>query len=393
MEHFETESDDLLFLVGSADNGSDKEDRFVAERGSRTWEWRKPTASQSIFVVVLFIAVACFASWGSGSTNSQPLNDAERRRDAFSISVSRYLDRIGDTGTNFWSLAELHPDREYHLNIVRVPKAASSHLSLIARALVGCTPDGYPCCRGPSRSCPRDGLLCHSVIGCVDHRPNYIHSELPLLTTLRHPIERLLSGFFYSPPHRPKPKDDYTWSTFESYIKSAQYRNVMTKMFSTGEYAYHDFREEEHTVIKAQERLCHSTWFGINDAPLLSSLLLYETNTLADIQPNPAVFEVQGIGDYNFSTETASTNDGGMRRDSNPLYHTFENETFPQNDGPSLVSEYNQQDLLLYEWATGLFCARVREAGLFDIAAKEVAPDEVRACRKQTMTRTRDFCL
>lgn len=49
--------------------------------------------------------------------------------------------------------------------LVRVPKAGSSEISLIARRLGGCTPRG-PCCNWPGDppgSCPAKGLMCPAV--------------------------------------------------------------------------------------------------------------------------------------------------------------------------------------------------------------------------------------
>lgn len=323
-------------------------------------------------------------------SHPQAMNLTERQLAAFELSISRFRNRA--TGTeSFTSLRQRDPEKSRLLNSVRVPKASSSHLSVIARALAGCEPDGYPCCRGPSRSCPRANLTCHAVIGCVDHRPDYSHGDVPTITTLRHPSSRLLSAFFYTPPHRPLPKDDYSWPMFESYIRDLKFRNVMVKMLSTGDYAYHDFRPEDHTVAEAQRRLCAFDWFGLVEFPIMSAVLLYEAGSFAQIQPNRVVFDLT-IGDPDDRKRKKVMN-STMRINSNPLYETFQTETFIQNNGAALVHQYNQADLILYTWAVQLFCARAQGAYLFQ-AVYSIALDEIQACREQITRgqRESDFC-
>lgn len=260
---------------------------------------------------------------------------------------------------------------------------------MLARALAGCRPDGFPCCRGPSRSCPRGDLLCPAVIGCVDHRPNYERHGVPLITMLRHPTSRLLSGFFYRPPHRPKPKDDYSWSMFESYVAGLEYRNVMTKMLSNIRFAYHVFDPLQHTVPMAQQRLCEFAWFGINELPILSSLLLYESTAFSRLQPNRVVF---GLPALSVNATIPARIDASMRiNDGNPLYPAFQSTTFVENNGTDLVRQYNQEDFALYDWAVQLFCARVKQAGLLEDAGS-IAPDEVEFCSEPSSSVNQHLC-
>ncbi|GKY97328.1 hypothetical protein MPSEU_000691200 [Mayamaea pseudoterrestris] len=311
-------------------------------------------------------------------------NETEQRQAAYDLALERFVIRTPGNQT-FQSLKEQNFDQDHLLNSIRIPKAGSSHLSLQARALVGCKPDGYPCCRGPSRSCPRNDLRCKSIIGCVDHRPNYDQVGVPLVTALRHPTNRLLSGFFYKPPHRPQPKDDYSWNMFDFYIRAPEYRNVMVKMLSTGEFAYHENRPADHTLRKAQDRLCTFAWFGINELPILSAMLLYESQDFSLLQPNRVVFGLQAVGDAYAPPQTKEN--GGMRTNQdNREYQTFQTETFMHNNGPALVKLYNEEDFLLYEWAVDLFCARARAAGLMEETVFAIASDEIQLCGSAAKT-------
>ena len=97
------------------------------------------------------------------------------------------------------------------LHLIRVPKASSTALSMIARRLTGCDPPG-PCCKFPGDpvgSCPDRRLFnCETlgkVVGCTHHRPFikllYTQPEMPTITMLRNPILRSLSAFSYRGIH------------------------------------------------------------------------------------------------------------------------------------------------------------------------------------------------
>jgi hypothetical protein len=132
---------------------------------------------------------------------------------AYSLAMKRFWVRTkSDTEQNFYldlksqykaTGAGAITNQIRLLNSVRVPKAGSSALSVIARALAGCGPDGYPCCGfpgDPKGSCPREDLFCPLITGCVGHHPNYQGNET-IITSLRDPVSRTTSAFFYYPPH------------------------------------------------------------------------------------------------------------------------------------------------------------------------------------------------
>lgn len=96
------------------------------------------------------------------------------------------------------------------LNLVRIPKAGSSALSITARALAGCPHDGYPCCGGypENEACPAPDLNCVNLIrGCCGHFPKYDvfydntseQQQLPIITSLRHPASRACHPSFMCP--------------------------------------------------------------------------------------------------------------------------------------------------------------------------------------------------
>ncbi len=165
------------------------------------------------------------------------------------------------------------------VHLIRVPKAGSTSLSIIARRLAGCSPPG-PCCKYPGDpigSCPSNKLFAcqvdKRVIGCTDHYPNLpslSNSAIPSIAILRDPYKRSLSAFFYPGKHHNYMchlfrREGTTTSEsikkrmsfqkhlynrkngiaaaksqvtcFEEYANSMRWRNVAVKMF-TGAYAY-----------------------------------------------------------------------------------------------------------------------------------------------------------
>lgn len=320
-------------------------------------------------------------------------DDEDPRVAAYRLAMERFRARFGsddvsEAPRNLTMLAEGMEDMNNpkSVNSIRVPKAGSSHLSVIARALAGCAPDGMPCCNypgNPKGSCPTKGLLCPFVRGCVDHRPKYQGFEtVPMITALRRPDERLVSAFFYYPPHCPKNLTDHSFDTFagDDYLANPQYRNVMVKMFSVkGDYAYHEYNASIHKLADAKYRLCQSAWFSVEEQPIPAQLLLYEPVTkwthLSQILPNPVVFDLTVEG-------TVKNQTAGLRVDTDDEYTRFKETDFVMRNGPALVEEYNREDGQLYEFARGLFCARLRAAGdLIDVAMRRlIAIDQFRAC-------------
>ena len=100
---------------------------------------------------------------------------------AFSLALDRFWRRIKAEGSSYYpdlktqyqTTNKAIMKKTKLLNSIRIPKSGSSVLSVKARALAGCSPDGYyPCCAfpgSPKGSCPRKDLKCSLITGCVDH--------------------------------------------------------------------------------------------------------------------------------------------------------------------------------------------------------------------------------
>lgn len=311
------------------------------------------------------------------------------------------------------------------LNTIRIPKAASSALSVTARALAGCKPDGFPCCLDNVHgidTCPIANLYCPYVRGCVGHLPEYefMDSSLPIaestITMVRHPVARGVSAFFYKPPHRPGNKC-FTWQCFlRDYISNPVYSNPMTKML-VGKYAYDpdwflndndnnnnnnsegtnsnhtEMNMYENVIQQAKDRLCRMQWFGISEWPLASALLLYESHPFSKLLPNPVVF---GLPPTNITSTSASTlnrrfekkkanstrNDAdntlsssssaeaaALRKNNNQAYQEFKKGVFVQGNGTQLLQRENAADMEIYDFALHVFCQRLQETGLLVLQA------------------------
>jgi hypothetical protein len=286
------------------------------------------------------------------------------------------------------------------LNLIRIPKAGSSALSVTARCLAGCHPDGYPCCAGfpRNKACPAPYLLCKSIVGCTNHNPKYKvfytmgrqkGKHLPVITSLRHPVSRAVSSFFYESPHRPH-NTCYSWQCFnESFIQKRQWQNPSTKML-VGLRAYEPVDPERYPIEAAKDRLCKTTFFGIAEWPISSALLLYETHPFSKLQPNPVSFglpannktevdatveaaKARVLAGLNYTSaqieaKKAAAQGGaaaaGLRQNQKEVYKNFKSGIFVENNGTDLVLKHHSHDWELYQFAMRLFCARVRDAGM-----------------------------
>lgn len=267
------------------------------------------------------------------------------------------------------------------LNSIRIPKAGSSALSVTARALAGCHPDGFPCCKypgDPKGSCPRKDLMCPLVTGCTDHRPDYRGDEA-VITTLRDPVARSVSAFFYHYPHTSvKHGEPHTWEKFVENIQTPRYRNILTKMLN-GAYAYDGFDEQKHTVPRAKARLCSIAWFGLSEMPVSSSVMLYETPEFRRLLPNPVAF---GLPASSATAEDVAEEAGALRVNSDSEYKEFLATSFANNDGASIVMNHNLHDVEVFQFAEKLFCGRLFFIpGLVEeMKQKRIGLEEIERC-------------
>lgn len=319
---------------------------------------------------------------------STTLSNQRLKEAAYDLSVDRFWRRIKSMTPKGGNINKFYyPDlvSQYQsnggavtrntrvLNSIRIPKAGSSAMSVTARALAGCHPDGYPCCVARpgtvNPACPRTGLNCPLVTGCMDHYPDYSGDET-VITSLRNPIKRSVSSFFYNGEHSSvKVGQAHTWEKFVKYVQRPKYRNVVTKMLN-GAYAYADFDVLRHTVPNAKARLCSMAWFGLSEMPVASQMTLYETVDFRQLEPNPVIFGLPAKDAVIKEAEVGRKLDGakvGVRVNGNPEYKNFLSTAFNSNNGTSLVADHNKEDAEVFHFAEVLFCGRfLARAGLVD---------------------------
>jgi len=345
---------------------------------------------------------------------------------AYRVAVARFHARRGTAGNEtavavrLRDLQDLRPDSGFSLNILRIPKAGSSHMSMVARSLAGCNPVGMAC----------RNLLCPAVRNCEGHRPTFPWGEdrksnnfEPSITVFRDPASRLASAFFYRPPHRP-PGENFSFEFFREYVQMEVYRNLMTKMTMgtqvDGKNAY--LKETlipttEEDIATAKTRLCGYAWFGINEWNAASLLLLYQSTPFDRLLPSFDVFGLKSPGNVEVTQVHKEKNiregkkhrllmaEGGkklttvhsnkhgisevMRVNSDSNYEIFKRD-FAGNGGNEVVLRSNSHDVELYAHARGLFCARARQKGL--VTASDTA-DAFLGCREAGGEKSvRDYC-
>jgi hypothetical protein len=267
------------------------------------------------------------------------------------------------------------------INSIRIPEAEGhSSLSVIARALAGCHPDGFPCCQypgSPAGSCPRKGLECPSVVGCMGHIPQRPVNE-PLITAFQHPESRVISLFHSFPPHRPIPENDYSWDTFRTYVKTPKYQNIVTRMMNFKS----PYDDAAGSLSTAKQTVCKMDWYKIEELPILSALLLYESLLFRFLRPNPVVFGLPASGENNTDQSPVDGLWNNISPDSD--YNHFRKVQYPQSNGTEIVRHYNKQDMELYEFSEALLCTRVVEntALVTELRQRGIAKDELSRCEK-----------
>ena len=341
--------------------------------------------------LVLALAAASLAAQGAWATTAALPATAAEARAAFELALQLLAARDGVPTPAPTDVVELRGVLEANrslaapfvveqhqkefVHILRVPKAGSTQLSVLSRALVGCGPDGLPCClriKKQEANCPQTNI-CSKVRGCLNHYPHFYADErLPILTQMRAPAQRLCSAFFYRNPHRPT-GDCHTWECFEKFVKIPKFRNILTRMLN-GAFAYstnlHARALGPAAVASAKQRVCNLTWIGFTDLVLGGALLLYATHPFSWIRPNPVAFGLpaaEGTGLRSNET-TAITPDALVRKNGHPEYGTFLKQTYPSHGGDRLVAEYHAEDIEVYAFARRLNCARMRESGVLAAA-------------------------
>eukprot|EP01039_Chlorochromonas_danica_P007909 gene7909-8726_t len=160
------------------------------------------------------------------------------------------------------SLHQQHHHVVKKVVILRVPKASSSSLSMVARHFMGCDPPG-PCCiypGDPPGSCPLEELGdCErngKILGCTGHYPH--HNEMIAqnhvfsMTALRDPRSRAISAYGYGGSSSIHYNGRcvgglHDEKCIQSYLTSVKWMNVAVKMLS-GQYAYAPVRTCESSI-------------------------------------------------------------------------------------------------------------------------------------------------
>lgn len=311
---------------------------------------------------------------------------------AYEISLQRFHNRTATAATfaTATNLRQLLGLREAHdrfetsktpvIELLRVPKSASTHLSITGRVLAGCRDPGYPCCikKHDGAMCPKEGLFCGWVKNCVGHGSlKDPTSKLAKITQLRNPAERLLSGFFYSESvHNKRHKGCITWQCFKEYLSDLRVRNAPITKQLLGRYMYHGSEVQPGEVEIAKQNLCRLSWFGMLDMPLASKLLLYELEPFDHLQPHPVVFDLPPE-DGSIVIETHH-----IRKNINSTYEEFVKGDYVAKRGLELIVSLNEYEFDLYAFAWGLFCARIWESGLLQYSERFESAHHFDECLK-----------
>lgn len=118
-------------------------------------------------------------------------------------------------------------DERFHF--VHIPKSGGSTLTIYLRQYADCQPPGF-CCTAPGLPVGicNETRLCEAVVGCTRHEPHIEllkDSSYHSVLSLRDPLQRAVSGFFYPYHHG-------SHTTFESYTRDPSYQNVAVKMLN-----------------------------------------------------------------------------------------------------------------------------------------------------------------
>lgn len=260
------------------------------------------------------------------------------------------------------------------VHIMRVPKASSSSLSMVARRVVGCNPPG-PCCKWPGEppgSCPAVGLnLCDKkVVGCMHHYPHYDsfkNKDIFSMTVLREPVSRAASAYGYGSAQsihynvRCKSTEE-PYLCARQYIHSKMWSNIATKLLS-GHYAYEDiavcrFKNECKASLElALKNFQLLDFLGITELWQISLLVLH-----AKLRQFPPSYVEFVAAEKEKSSHSGIADAIGLRvsnRSHDSLLVT----------NPELREELrvrNEFDIELYAAAVARLCDDVHEYKLWD---------------------------
>jgi len=300
----------------------------------------------------------------SDITHSSQEQQKQKKRDKYAVQFFELASQMYhslSSGSNR-SLSRLH--------LIRVPKASSTALSVVARRFVGCQPRG-PCCKYPGDpigSCPSNLLYAckesGKVIGCVHHNPNlrFLYHTPPQsllsLSMLRHPHHRSISGFFYAgKSHNNALCTDDIGSCYIKYATDITFSNVAVRMFS-GSIAYQPSRTCRnkdacrHSLDLALQTLRRITFVGISELWEFSMLLLH--SRIPEIEPV--------IEDFALAEQSSLRPEGGVRFSTTRK----DFEKYANTNYSAYLIAQNDLDLELYTSAVSILCDRAQALGLWN---------------------------
>ena len=299
-----------------------------------------------------------------------------------------------------------------HLNLIRVPKAGSTSLSVVARRMAGCDPPG-PCCKypgDPPGSCPERGLFdCayfRKVLGCTGHKGDAYairSASVSSITILRDPVARSISAFNYPGMHHNSDCKGPQLQCFEAYLQDKRFSNVALKMF-VGDFAYANVvtcnhtAECKHSLELGYHFANRFAFVGISEIWELSLLLLH--HQFPSVPPNEAEF---ALGAETHSNQVVTTADNSSssssittttqrwlsevshayRLNNQSSYLHFAKEVRVRY--PEQLHNQSRYDIELYKWALERTCSKVHDIKLWEI-------DYVRSYWKKKVTHTVHRC-
>ena len=264
------------------------------------------------------------------------------------------------------------PTAQIHL--LRIPKASSSSLSVVARRIVGCEPPG-PCCKWPGDppgSCPAKGLFaCQTegrVIGCTHHYPNYDALRSPTVVSIsimREPWRRAISAFFYPGIHHNSKCTAGLEACFREYALSTKWRNVAVKML-TGSYAYEDRAACRHSspvcqnsLEAALRNLHHLAFIGVAEMWELSMCLLHIK--MPQLSPMLSEFKLAeknagGTTGAPVTPASIAAKAGGNRINAGESYQLFKTRALVDPKIQDLLASQSEFDTILYQEILSRLC-------------------------------------
>ena len=167
---------------------------------------------------------------------------------------------------------------------------------------VACTIDparNHDCCTNKGFCDWHAFRRCEAIRGCTNHIPNrrwIFKPTQPSITSLREPVSRLLSAWFYR-GHSPnldffqvrpwfkeieqgkRPK-----VVFDEYIEMVEYQNIQTRMFGADSFPYRNITITPEVFDKAVDALNHLFFVGVQEAYDLSvQVMLRELHVPAQV--------------------------------------------------------------------------------------------------------------